>query len=82
VGQNTYGQTNISATATNIVAIRAGTQHSVGLRANGTVVGWGQNNASQLNVPIAATNVIGIAAGSGFSAALRTDGTVIQWVPA
>jgi len=60
------------------VAIAAGNLHSLALRADGTVVGWG-NPDGVISIPPTATNIIAIAAGSGFSAALRADGTVVQW---
>ena len=40
-GKNVHGQTDVPASATNVVAISAGWAHSVALRADGTVVAWG-----------------------------------------
>jgi len=56
--------------ATNVVAIAAGNLHSVALRADGTVVGWGysQDGSTTIRPP---PQRVAIAAGSGFSAALR-----------
>jgi alpha-tubulin suppressor-like RCC1 family protein len=64
-------------TLTNVVAISACADHSLALRTNGTVVGWGSD--AQTNIPASATNVIAIAAGDYFSLALRADGTVVGW---
>ena len=36
---------------TNIVAIAAGSDHSLALRSDGTVAAWGYNSGGQLNVP-------------------------------
>jgi len=61
------------------VAIAAGSFHSLALRADGKVVGWGYNGYGQTNSPASATNVVAIAAGSGHSLALKTDGRVVGW---
>jgi len=59
-----------------IVAIAAGSGHTVGLRSDGTVVSVGDNFYGQLN-----TNdwrdIVAIAAGSGHTVGLRSNGTVI-----
>src|ERR1017187_7886882 len=78
-GSNTYGQTNISATVTNVIALAAGDSHCLALRVDGTVIAWGQNISGQTNVPANVTNVVSIAAGSRHSLALRRDGTVVLW---
>ena len=78
-GSNTYGQTNIPATVTNVIALAGGDSHCLALRADGTVIAWGQNLSGQTNVPANATNVVSIAAGSRHSLALRRDGTVVLW---
>src|SRR5205809_1040837 len=64
-----------------VTAIAAGTDHSLALRADGTVYAWGDNTTGELgngtttssSVPIQVsglTGVTAIAAGSGFSLAL------------
>ena len=75
----------------NIIAIAAGSDHSVALRAGGTVYAWGANNHGQLGdggivaarnfaIPVAGlTDVVRIAAGTDHTLALRTDGTVMAW---
>lgn len=78
-GYDNYGQTDVPASATNIVAVAAGGTHSLALRANGTVIGWGNNANGQLNIPSTLNNVIAIAAGGSHSVALRWDGTVFAW---
>jgi len=42
-GDNTYGQTNVPASATNVIALAAGDGHCLALRADGTVEAWGAN---------------------------------------
>jgi hypothetical protein len=78
-GYNGFGQVNVPASATNLVAIAAGQYFSLALRADGTVMAWGNNNAGQANVPPVATNVVAISAGHAHSLALRADGTVVAW---
>src|SRR5439155_5660613 len=61
--------------------------HSLALRSNGTVVGWGDNYvcnspvfAGQASIPLGLTNVVAIAAGDYHSLALTT-GTIIVTQP-
>ena len=74
-----YGQTNIPASAINVVAIAVGASHCLAIKANGTVVGWGNNFVGEINIPASANNVIAVAAGDEHSLALRIDGVVIAW---
>ena len=61
---------------TNIIAISAGELHTVGLRADGTVVAVGSNNEGQINVGGWA-NIIAISAGELYTLGLKSDGTVV-----
>ena len=61
------------------LAIAAGGAHSLALKADGTVVGWGFSANGEINIPADATNIVAIAAGEGHSVALRADGSVIAW---
>ena len=61
------------------MAIAAGTNFSVALRSNGTLVAWGDNAYGQTNVPANLSNVVSIAAGGAQALALRRDGTVTNW---
>ncbi len=78
-GSNTYGKTNVPPSATNVVAVSGGSEHSLALCADGTLVGWGSNSYGQTNVPAAATNLAAVSAGGSHNLALRRDGTVIAW---
>ena len=51
------------------IAIAGGGYHSLGLRADGTLVGWGNNGSGQINVPEGIFSAI--AAGGYHSLALR-----------
>lgn len=92
LGDGTKGstQTPILSEATNLVAVSAGSGHSLGLEANGTVVAWGDNTRGQLGdgtttaspdpVQVSGlTDVKAITAGAADSFALRKDGTVWAW---
>jgi alpha-tubulin suppressor-like RCC1 family protein len=76
-GGNTYGQTNVPSSATNVMAIAAGYSYSLALKSDGTVIAWGQ--AGDTNVPAGLSNVVAIAAGIGQSLALKSDGTLVAW---
>ncbi len=75
----------------NTIAIAAGDQHSLALRSDGTVLGWGLNNCGQatgssdgtngivrINGAVL-TNVVAVSAGLVHSLALKKDGTVVAW---
>jgi hypothetical protein len=73
-----------------VVAVAAGTFHSVALKQNGTVWAWGSNTYGQLGdgsgadsltpVVVAGTDgVISVAAGQYHTLALKPDGTVWAW---
>ena len=56
--------------------VAAGSVHSVGLKANGTVVAAGQNSYGQCNVN-GWRDVVQVAAGYGHTVGLQSDGTVV-----
>jgi alpha-tubulin suppressor-like RCC1 family protein len=73
-----------------VMAIAAGSDHSVALKSNGTVWTWGANYAGQLGdgtttnhyTPIQVGGLSGmtaIAAGGEHTVALKSDGTVWSW---
>jgi alpha-tubulin suppressor-like RCC1 family protein len=73
-----------------VIAIAAGTNHSLALRADGSVWAWGDNERGQLgdgtttdrSLPVRAKGlepVVAIAAGLNFSLALDLDGKVWGW---
>ena len=109
-GDNTVGETGLPFVAklstnepvkvpgyvyTNILAIAAGSGHSLALCADGTIFGWGGNSAGEAAgfetpypyIPRGKVKVFGksledivaISAGDFFSLALKQDGTVVSW---
>ena len=79
-GDNTYGQANVPAGLSNVVAIASGGTFAVALRSNGSVAVWGNSSYHVTNVPAAAqSGVVGIAAGASFVVALKSDGSIFGW---
>ncbi len=74
---------------TNVQAIAAGENHTVALKADGSVWTWGSNDSGQLGsdtsstpLPVMAegvSSVVAIAAGADTSIALTADGSVYTW---
>ena len=73
-GSNSQGQTTIPAGLSGVTAIAAGSNHSLALKSDGTVVGWGAQT-----IPAGLSGVTAIAAGYDQSLALKSDGTVVAW---
>lgn len=79
----------------NAVAIAAGRLHSLALRTDGTVAGWGENGRGEVlgdktPYPFRTNGVArvdgkilrdikAVAAGDGFSLGLKRDGTIVEW---
>ncbi len=72
-----------SHASTEILAIAAGRDHLLALRANGTVATWSHSLSSShsvLQIPSAAqSGVVAIAGGENFSLALKLDGSLVAW---
>jgi len=74
----------------NFIQLSAGQWHSIALRNDGTVWGWGSGSNSQLGnaaytsslIPVQASglaNITAVAAGFDINLALKSDGTVWHW---
>ena len=61
------------------VAVAAGSGHSLGLKANGSIVSWGFNREGQTNVPGPNTGFVAVAAGQSHSLGLKADGSIVAW---
>jgi hypothetical protein len=78
-GDNTFNQSIVHVSATNVIAIAAGAWHSLALRADGSIAAWGYNWDGQCDVPAGLSDALAIAAGGYHSVALRRDGSVSCW---
>ncbi len=92
-GTNTASNTpvQVSGLTNNVIAIVAGSDHSLALKSDGSVVTWGDNLSGQLgngnnnssNSPVAVSGltsgVTAIAGGGDHSLALKNDGSVVAW---
>jgi alpha-tubulin suppressor-like RCC1 family protein len=76
VGFNDYNQLNVDGW-TDIVRISSGTDHTVGLKADGTVVAAGNNTYGQCDVSDW-TDIVAISAGLYQTIGLKADGTVVS----
>jgi alpha-tubulin suppressor-like RCC1 family protein len=76
---NNFGQLDVPADLTKIVAISAGENFSITLAEDGTVAGWGEDDHGQLCPPADLTNVIVISAGGDHCLALQGNGVVRAW---
>ena len=52
--------------------------HSLALKANGSILGWGLDNFGQATPP-AGNDYVAIAAGWEYSLALKADGSIVGW---
>ena len=81
-GEDTYGRTGgPDYPPPNLVAVAPGVDHTLALKSDGTVVGWGMNDPliRQAQAPTGLANVIAVAAGDQYSLALRSNGTLAFW---
>ena len=69
----------VPADARHHATIAAGANHSLGIKADGTLAAWGYNSYRQSTVPPALTDVKEVSAGVFHNLALRSDGTVTAW---
>ena len=67
------------AGVSNIAVITSGNFHSLAIKNDGTVTGWGYNAYGQATSPPGLTNVVAVAAGAFHNLALKNDGTVVAW---
>jgi hypothetical protein len=75
----TYLNHHAAAAPESAVALAAGLNHSLALKADGTVVAWGSNYLGQTDVPAGLSDAVALAAGVYHSLALKADGTVVAW---
>jgi len=74
---NDYGQSIVPTDLTNAAMVAGGWWHSLALKADGTLEGWGDDSQGQTTFsPAGASNYVAIACGWWHSLALKSDGTV------
>lgn len=61
------------------MALAAGEAHSLGLKADGSIVAWGSNLQGQGNVPSPNAGFTAVAAAGWHSLGLRLDGSITAW---
>ncbi len=59
--------------------LATGSQHSLVIKKDGTVVAWGNGSDGRCNMPLGLNQVTAVAAGGNHSLALKEDGTVVAW---
>ncbi|MFZ4750734.1 MAG: M12 family metallo-peptidase [Phycisphaerales bacterium] len=78
-GGSNYGQSTIPANLGTTKFIAAGAYHSLAVRLDGTVIGWGLNTSGQVTIPASLPKVKAVAGGGNHSAALVLDGSIVCW---
>jgi hypothetical protein len=75
------GQTSGTVVLWNVgyVSISGGGDHSLAIKSDGTVAGWGLDGDGQATPPGGLANVVQVGAGFRHSVALKADGTVEAW---
>ena len=64
--------------ANDFIAIAAGSGHSLALKSDGSIVGWGRNWPGQATPPEGG-DFVAIAAGYEHSLALKSGGSIVAW---
>ncbi|MBI5384137.1 MAG: hypothetical protein HZA90_05565 [Verrucomicrobia bacterium] len=78
-GANYYGQSTVPAGLSDAVTGAFGFDHTLAVRADGTVISWGDHESGQVPAPAELSNVVMVAAAQDYSLALNADGTITGW---
>jgi hypothetical protein len=64
---------------TGFIEISAGGTFALGLKDDGSIVGWGDNTVGQLDVPEPNEGFVSVAAGGEQGYAIKEDGSIVAW---
>lgn len=78
-GANGSGQCSVTPPNEDFVAVSGGSEHSLGLRSDGSISAWGDNTFGQCDVPSPNEGFVAVACGNWHSLALRVDGSIVAW---
>jgi hypothetical protein len=75
------GRLNVPNNLSSVIAMDAGFNHSVALKADGTVIAWGGNGGAEkiATVPASLSNVTEIDCGWAWTLARKSDGSLFAW---
>ncbi len=73
------GQVSSTAAGQDFIRVACGNNHSLGLRADSSIVSWGADGSGQVVGTPTGTGFIQVAAGAAHSLALRADGSIQSW---
>ena len=74
-GEQVFGM-DLSA---DLVMIAGGGYHSLGLKADGSILPWGRNGAGQCSVPEPNMDFVAVVAGCWHTLGLKADGSIVAW---
>ena len=61
------------------VAVAGGYDHSLGLKADGSIVAWGYNYYGQCDVPAPNSGFVAVAGCEYHNLGLKADGSIVAW---
>jgi alpha-tubulin suppressor-like RCC1 family protein len=73
-----FGQSIVPANLTNAIQLAGGGWHSLALKADGTLQGWGRDDLGQADAP-SGSNFVAVACGAIHSLALQANGLVVAF---
>src|SRR3990172_9130705 len=77
-GSDRFGALSGTPSGADYVAVAAGDWHSLALKADGSIVGWGRGYCD-VTPPPADTDFVAISAGHDYALALKSDGAIVGW---
>jgi hypothetical protein len=69
----------VPAPNSDFIAIAAGYNHSLGLKADGSIVAWGSNILGESKAPLPNSGFVAMAAGQFHNLGLKADGSIVAW---